>query len=78
MRGKEGRAMSPEVIAVAELFILRLGVPLLMVLGGGYLASRYVQSRVERARQRQATQQRAKDVATTETVEKEKRWRKAA
>lgn len=37
--------MTPELIAVTELFILRIGVPILLVLGVGYLASRYLQGR---------------------------------
>lgn len=67
--------MSPEITAVAGLFILRLGVPILMVLGGGYLAGRYVQAKIERNKQAEA--KRIAAIAAAQ-AEKEERWRKAA
>jgi hypothetical protein len=37
--------MTPDLIVVAALFVLRIGVPLVLVLGGGFLAARYLESR---------------------------------
>lgn len=60
--------MTPEIVAVTELFFLRIGVPLLLVLGGGYLASRYLQSRAANAKKQQAT-----PLATSQGMEEERR-----
>jgi hypothetical protein len=51
--------MSPDLIVLGGLFLLRFGVPLLLILGGGYLAARYVESR--RAAQRQRRSQSGED-----------------
>ena len=37
--------MLPDIVVVGELFLLRFGLPLLVVAGGGYLLSRYVDKR---------------------------------
>ena len=37
--------MVPDVIVMAQLVLLRFGLPLLVVAGGGYLLSRYVEQR---------------------------------
>jgi len=37
--------MIPDIIVMAEIALLRFGLPLLVVAGGGYLLSRYVDQR---------------------------------
>ncbi len=37
--------MTPDLIVVAALFVLRIGIPLALVLGGGFLAARYLETR---------------------------------
>lgn len=37
--------MTPDLIVVAALFVLRIAVPLALVLGGGFLAARYLENR---------------------------------
>ncbi len=37
--------MTPDLIVVAAMFVLRIGVPLALVLGGGFLAARYLERR---------------------------------
>ena len=37
--------MTPDLMVIGELFLLRFGLPLLVVAGGGYLLTRYVERR---------------------------------
>ena len=37
--------MLPDILVMGELVLLRFGLPLLVVAGGGYLLSRYVDKR---------------------------------
>lgn len=38
-------AMLTDILVIGELFLLRIGLPLLIVAAGGYLLSRYVEAR---------------------------------
>lgn len=46
-------SMMTDVLVMAELFVLRFGLPLLVVAGGGYLFSRYLDQRREAAGRRE-------------------------
>ncbi len=37
--------MLTDILVIGELFLLRIGLPLLIVAAGGYLLSRYVEAR---------------------------------
>lgn len=52
--------MIPDLVVVAELFLLRFGLPLLVVAGGGYLLSRYVNKR-QQAKGQQDLEKRAEE-----------------
>jgi hypothetical protein len=37
--------MTPDLLVVGAMFVLRIGVPLALVVVGGFLAARYLESR---------------------------------